>query len=139
MTAGRRLSDQVSEDRSKAAYDSTRQARAVACALLGGFSVPSEARALKSFWALQINRSSTATTPSLLKDIEALIGSLMVSSADEGGKLEIAKMSRHVAISSFTKTFSTRAFLAVYDIDLASTNVPETFIAPYDKLIGLQT
>ncbi|CAE7446923.1 unnamed protein product [Symbiodinium microadriaticum] len=136
MTAGRRLSDAVTEERTKAAYDASRQARAVSCALLGGFTKTREARGLKSLWSLASSASATSTVSSLLIDIEGLIGSLLTSNIEESGKVEIGKLTRHRAIAAFTKSFSTKAFLAVYGIDLKETNVPESFLSYYDKSIG---
>ena len=137
MTAGRRLSDAVTEERTKAAYDASRQARAVSCALLGGFTKTREARGLKSLWSLASSASATSTVSSLLIDIEGLIGSLLTSNIEESGKVEIGKLTRHRAIAAFTKSFSTKAFLAVYGIDLKETNVPESFLSYYDKSIGV--
>ena len=67
MTTGRRLIDWTSDETSKAAYDKTRLARAVACAILGGMINPNEAQALKLIWSLKTNGRGKLLPASIFK------------------------------------------------------------------------
>lgn len=46
------------------------------------------------------------------------MGSLMEGQIEEGDAMTLLKAYRHNAIGSFVRTFSTKAFLAIYGVDL---------------------
>ena len=102
LTTGRRLIDGQSEEASKASYDASRQARAIAAAILEGFSKPSEARALKTLWALKTNSKASTMVSAVLQDLDSLIGLLIVSDELQEAKMQTAKAVRHVAAFHLT-------------------------------------
>lgn len=106
--------------------------------MLGGFASLEEARALKTIRALKTNKNIAATTSAVLQDLDDLIGALMLADANDSARLQTAKALRHTAISDFVRSFSTRSFLAIYDVDLKSTNVPLDFLAYYNRQIGVK-
>lgn len=105
MTAGRRLQDAAEQEGAKSAYDRTRAARAVACAILGGFLEVGEARALKTLWTSKSNKHNHLPEAAVLFELSNMLGIILQHpEANERGA-ETLRALRRSAISSFVKTF----------------------------------